>query len=55
MVYLLDALGDSGEEFEKHKRTGRPMGDEFCIEKTEKLLGRELKKNKPGPKPKHDN
>ena len=24
--YLLEALGDSGEEFEKHERTGRPLG-----------------------------
>ena len=53
--YLLEALGDSGEELEKHERTGRPLGGESFIEKAEKLLGRELKKKKPGPKQKDGN
>ena len=53
--YLLEAQGRSGEEFEKHERTGRPLGDESFIEKAEKLLGRELKKKKPGPMPRDGN
>jgi len=38
------------EEFERHERTGRPLGDESFIEFAEKLLDRDLKKKKPGPK-----
>jgi len=53
--YLLGAQGQSGEEFEKHERTERPLGDESFIEKAEKLLGRELKKKKPGPMPRDGN
>ncbi len=37
-------------EFERHERTGRPLGKDKFIEKAERLLGRELKKKKPGPK-----
>ena len=51
----METLGDSGEEFEKHERTGRPMGGESFIEKAEELPGRKLKKKKPGPKPKDGN
>jgi len=53
--YLLEAQGRSGEEFEKHERTGRPLGDESFVEKAEQLLGRELKKKKPGPMPRDGN
>jgi len=53
--YLLEAQGQSGEEFEKHERTERPLGDESFIEKAEKLLGRELKKKKPGLMPRDGN
>ncbi|MCF6283250.1 MAG: hypothetical protein L3J28_13795, partial [Candidatus Polarisedimenticolaceae bacterium] len=53
--YLMQAQGYSGEEFERHERTGRPLGNESFIEKAEKLLGRELKKKKPGPMPCNDN
>lgn len=35
---------------QKHSNTGRPLGGIEFIEKIEKLLGRDLKKKKPGPK-----
>ena len=38
------------EELERHERTGRPLGDDRFIELVEKLLSRDLKKKKPGPK-----
>jgi putative transposase len=36
--------------FRKHERTGRPIGDDAFIERLERLLDRELKPKKPGPK-----
>jgi putative transposase len=48
--YLLEAQKYNSQEFEKHERTGRPLGDEAFIEKAEKLLGRDLKRKKPEPK-----
>lgn len=36
--------------FKKHARIGRPLGDEKFIEKLEKITGRNLRKEKPGPK-----
>ena len=39
------------EAFRTHERTGRPLGSESFSEKLEVLLGRPLKKRKPGPKP----
>ena len=33
----------------QHTRTGRPLGDESFISYVEQLLGRRLKKHKPGP------
>jgi len=50
--YLQEARTRDTKELERHERTGRPLGDDDFIEKAEKLLGRELKKKKPGPKPK---
>ncbi|GAB6052914.1 transposase [Magnetospira thiophila] len=35
-----------------HERTGRPLGDSAFVTRLESQLGRSLKKNKPGPKPK---
>ncbi len=49
--YLLEAQGYGVEEFESRERTGRPLGNERFIERAEKLLKRDLKKKKPGPKP----
>jgi putative transposase len=35
-----------------HERTGRPLGDEEFVTTVEQKLGRTLKRQKPGPKPK---
>ena len=48
--YLQEAQSGSSDSFEQHERTGRPLGAESFIEKAERLLKRELKKKKPGPK-----
>jgi putative transposase len=48
--YLLEAQTQSSEDFLKHERTGRPLGSDSFIEMAESLLGRNLKKKKPGPK-----
>ena len=53
--YLLEAQSYSVEEFENHERTGRPLGSERFLEIAELLLGRDLRKKKPGPKIKNDN
>lgn len=37
---------------EQHLRTGRPLGDDRFIDKAEQALGRSLRKQRPGPKPK---
>jgi len=34
----------------EHERTGRPLGDERFIAKLERLAGRLLRRQKPGPK-----
>lgn len=38
------------EEIEKHQRTGRPHGDDLFIYKISKIVSRDLKSKKPGPK-----
>jgi putative transposase len=48
--YLTKAQGYGIEELESHERTGRPLGGDRFIELAEKLLSRDLKKKKPGPK-----
>ena len=48
--YLMHSQPVLDSEIEQHLNTGRPMGDDRFIEKVERLLGRELKKKKPGPK-----
>jgi putative transposase len=62
---LLDMVGDwknfllgpipSGEELtlKRHERTGRPLGDARFIQHLEHTLERELRRKKPGPKPKN--
>ena len=52
--YLKQAQADTTNEFQQHERTGRPLGTERFIERAERLLGRELKKKKPGPKMDND-
>jgi putative transposase len=48
--YLIEAMNHESIEFDLHEKTGRPLGTDRFIEKAEKLLNRELKKKKPGPK-----
>ena len=43
-------MNHTDTEFEQDEKTGRPPGGDRFIEKAEKLLNRELKKKKPGPK-----
>ncbi|MEA1991141.1 MAG: transposase [Thermodesulfobacteriota bacterium] len=38
------------QDLRQHERTGRPLGSELFIDKLEVLLGRLLRKKKPGPK-----
>lgn len=47
------ATGDEQgfEEFRKHQRTGRPLGDADFAERISRLLGRNVSRKKPGPKP----
>ena len=40
-------------ELRRHVRTGRPLGDETFVGRLEEMLGRALKPQKRGPKPKH--
>jgi len=42
--------GGEPEAFQKHERTGRPLGSDGFVERLEEMLGRSLKKKKPGPK-----
>ncbi len=37
--------------FQLHSRTGRPLGDEDFVAKIEALVGRSMKRGRPGPKP----
>ena len=60
---LLDMVGDwrkflseepteaESEEIRRHERTGRPLGDDKFVGSIEKLLGRVVRKMRPGPKP----
>lgn len=52
--YLKQADRQHPDEFERHEKTGRPLGEERFIEKAERLLGRDLKKKRPGPKTGHE-
>jgi len=40
------------DDVRKHERTGRPLGNDSFVNKLSSMLGRELGKMKPGPKPK---
>lgn len=48
--YLASAVEQDVAELEKHQRTGRPLGDEQFVSQAETLLGRLLRKRKPGPR-----
>ena len=43
------------DDVRMHERTGRPLGGESFMERVSSLVGRELGKQKPGPKRKDDN
>ena len=38
------------KEFREHERTGRVLGDDDFHQRLEKMLGRVLRRQKPGPK-----
>ena len=42
-------------DLRRHGRTGRPLGDETFLGRLEEMVGRVLKPQKRGPKPKHQN
>jgi len=52
--YLQKAIEKPNVSFESHTRTGRPLGDESFLQSASKILGRDLIKKKPGPKPKEE-
>lgn len=45
---------DETDQIHRHERTGRPAGSSGFIEKMEKILGRTLRPQKPGPKKKSE-
>ena len=51
-VLSIDANEQEIDSFRKHERTGRPLGEDVFIETVESLLGRKLKRERPGPKKK---
>ena len=52
--FLKQKVNDTQRDtFQKHERTGRPLGEERFIETLELETGRSLKKKKSGPKPKN--
>ena len=51
-VFLANDLGETRKaEIRSAERTGRPLGSIDFIQKLEGMLGRDLRKRKPGPKP----
>jgi putative transposase len=46
-----DLSPEAEAAIEAHQRTGRPWGDEVFLERLEDATGRQLKRQKPGPKP----
>jgi putative transposase len=49
--YLKGKVNESDKKlFESHARSWRPLGDDKFIEKLEKISGRRIRKEKPGPK-----
>ena len=47
-----DITWEERDRFRLHERTGRPLGDETFLERTEELARRVLRRQKPGPKKK---
>ncbi len=52
-AFLNSAMPEKELELRRHVRTGRPLGDETFVKRLEEMLGRALKPQKRGPKPKH--
>jgi len=51
-AFLGDDLDEKRKaEFQSAERTGRPLGSLDFVQKLEKMLSRDLRKHKPGPKP----
>ena len=49
--FLSSGLGDEeAEALRRHERTGRPLGSDEFLQHLERLLGRSLRRQKPGPK-----
>jgi putative transposase len=54
-AYLRKETSESDKKvFKSHARTGRPLGDDKFIEKLEKITGRRIRNEKPGPKVRKD-
>ena len=53
--YLKQAIKVPEDAFIRHSSIGRPLGDTDFIERAERLLHRDLRKKKPGPKVDSDN
>ena len=52
-TFLSDSISeDEAEKLRTHERTGRPFGEDCFILSLETLLGRTLRRKKPGPKKK---
>lgn len=52
--YLAErAEPDLGQRRRHHQNTGRPLGERSFVERLGALLGRDLLRKKPGPKPKN--
>ena len=49
-----DIVTEDREKVRLHKRTGRPLGDEGFTERPEEMVGRILRRQKPGRKKKRD-
>jgi putative transposase len=47
----LPADDDEIDTLRRHQRTGRPLGDDAFVDHLETILGRPLRRRKPGPKP----
>ncbi|MCL5072409.1 MAG: transposase [Actinobacteria bacterium] len=50
-----DITSEEIKLLQKHENTGRPLGNSVFVEKLEKVLNRNIKKKKPGPKLKRIN
>jgi putative transposase len=48
--YLSIADGERLDLLRKHQRSGRPLGNNKFIDKVEQLVGRSVRRRKPGPK-----